>query len=432
MDERPLLPPGWSADAHARLMEHISLHEAQRGRAADLDPTVCSRSGLGGSRHAVAGHRRLVVDCETETRRTAHSGHRRQPRRRHRESPLRAGGSAGIHCPHLRDPAQAANPRIAARSVVRRRRPALCRPPSPTPPATSSSKRSGGPAGGREFIFRATEPHPELDRPRHTSDALSLAALADAGLDPDQIQAAFLRWLEGRPWSPISFAAQYTLWTAEDGVVPTLERLPASDGAPALRLTVRRQTPKLSTVLTVDVDSVSYHPRLETIRFLKPLTGPWNSTSPCQRCARSANPTSRRRCLNRPPSSLRRYRRRARRAPPRSRPWLRWPISSTGLPPAESREIEAIYALHKAGACIGQPVRVSEEPGGARVVRVGSQDAGIHITANLENRALGARRNAAQRSRPRLPRRSPTARASTRQRAAALIGRPHRPSHTRS
>jgi hypothetical protein len=50
----------------------------------------------------------------------------------------------------------------------------------------------------------------------------------------------------------------------------------------------------------------------------------------------------------------------------------------------DAREVQALYVLHQAGACLGEPVRVSEEPNGTRVIRVGAGGDGYSSEASLE------------------------------------------------
>jgi hypothetical protein len=62
---------------------------------------------------------------------------------------------------------------------------------------------------------------------------------------------------------------------------------------------------------------------------------------------------------------------------------------ATKEPPAgaiaiDPREVEARFVLHKAGACLGESVRLSDEAGGTRVVRLDSENAGYRSELSLD------------------------------------------------
>ena len=58
----------------------------------------------------------------------------------------------------------------------------------------------------------------------HREETMALESLADYGLDPAELEAAFLHWLESRSWNPISFASDISSWTAADGSIASAER----------------------------------------------------------------------------------------------------------------------------------------------------------------------------------------------------------------
>ncbi len=225
------------------------------------------------------------------------------------------------------------------------------------------------PAKSREFVYRGGG-NRLVERQQHRIEAASLTSLAANGLDPDQIESTFLNWMESRSWNPISLSSDISIWAAEDGTVAAAERLTGHDGTPLIRITARRKTRTLVAVLSLDVDSSNYQPRIETIRFETA-----DRTVEFRLAADSIREVSRAElspAVFRPDPSLEH----GTMAMPEGAPTGGAP--SVSLPPArprlnavDIRELQARYVLHQAGACLGEAVQVIEEPGGFKVMRVG-------------------------------------------------------------
>ena len=126
------------------------------------------------------------------------------------------------------------------------------------------------PASDTEFVYRPAVTAGVLKQHPHREETMSLESLADYGLDPGELEGAFMHWLESRSWKPISFASDMSRWAAEDGSSATAERIRGEDGTPMIRITAQRRSRKMVAVLTVEVDSTSYWPRLQAIRFETP------------------------------------------------------------------------------------------------------------------------------------------------------------------
>ncbi len=225
------------------------------------------------------------------------------------------------------------------------------------------------PAESREFVYRGGS-KPVVERQEHRIEAASLTSLAENGLDPDQIESTFVNWMESRSWNPISLSSDISIWAAEDGTVAAAERLTGHDGEPLIRITARRKTRTLVAVLSLDVDSTNYQPRLETIRFETA-----DRTVEFRLAADSIQEVSRAElspAVFRPDPSLERG-----TAPTPeggaagALPPVSLPAARPRLTAVDIRELQARYALHQAGACLGEAVQVSEESGGFKVVRVG-------------------------------------------------------------
>lgn len=239
------------------------------------------------------------------------------------------------------------------------------------------------PSPDTEFVYRPAVTAEVLKQQPHRGQLMSLESLADHGLDPAELEAAFMHWLESRSWNPISFASDISQWAAEDGSVATAERLRGEDGTPMIRITAQRSSRKMVAVLTVEVDSSSYRPRLQTIRFETPeraIEFRLAATN-IQLIRRTEMAAS----VFRPDQNVARDGRTFPFALPRhevaagSSTYER----AADLPAIDPRTVEARFVLHQAGACVGESVRVSEEPGGSRVIRLADEAASYRCELGL-------------------------------------------------
>lgn len=229
------------------------------------------------------------------------------------------------------------------------------------------------PSSDTEFVYRPAASSGVLKQHPHREEAMSLGSLADYGLDPAELEGAFMHWLESRSWSPISFASDISLWAAEDGSIATAERRRGEDGTPMIRITAQRRSREMLAVLTVDVDPNSYWPRLQAIRFETPAQAiefrlAATSIQPVRRGEMAAN-------VFRPDPNVAREVRIIPPVVPRHEANASPSTDerAADVPAIDPRAVEARFVLHEAGACLGESVRVSEEPGGTRVVRLGKE-----------------------------------------------------------
>jgi hypothetical protein len=229
------------------------------------------------------------------------------------------------------------------------------------------------PASDTEFVYRPAVTAEVLKRRPHREETMPLESLADYGLDPGELEGAFLHWLESRSWNPISFASDISRWAAGDGSLATAERIRGKDGTPMIRITAQRRSQKMVAVLTVEVDSNSYWPRLQAIRFETPECAiefrlAATSIQPIRRTEMAAS-------VFRPePNAAREIHTVKPIVPQHEVP----ADPSTNERPADvlaidPHAVEARFVLHKAGACLGDPVRISEEAGGTSVVRLDNE-----------------------------------------------------------
>ncbi len=234
----------------------------------------------------------------------------------------------------------------------------------------------------QEFIYR-TGGRTVVRQAGHVEAPSSLDSLAEYGFEPEEVESAFMHWMESRSWKPISVTSDISMWAAEDGSSATAEKSHSEDGSAIIRIIARRSTRKFIAVVTVDFESNSYLPRLQTIRFETPgravefrLTT--TSIKPVKRSELAA-------ALFQPDPELE-------TEPPAGRIAVR-PRDSLSVPPANApeeqlpdadpRAMQAVFVLHQAGACLGEAVRVSEEGGGTQVVRANGGGAIFRSEAGL-------------------------------------------------
>jgi len=225
------------------------------------------------------------------------------------------------------------------------------------------------PSNGGRYIY-----NPAVDSQlvswSSAAKVVSIAELADQGLDFQQMEAAFLTWLESHQWRPISLTADLSAFTSLEGVTLTAERARSRDGQQVLQLVARRKTARLTVELTVEVDPLSYQPRVQRIRFETPgramevgLFGDRIEAIPRAQLLPA---------LFEPDVHIAG---RQAGAEPGMRSVRRAPAldetASPILAPAEetAREIEVHYALHRLGACLGEQIDIVKRPSSRILVR---------------------------------------------------------------
>ncbi|MCC7153182.1 MAG: hypothetical protein IT161_01330 [Bryobacterales bacterium] len=245
-------------------------------------------------------------------------------------------------------------------------------------------------APSSEYIYRPSSAANARREQRHRVEDESLTDLAAGGLEPAQIEASFLRWLERRSWRPISFASGVSNWVSADGTTAHAEQILGSKNERMIRVTAERRSRRLVAILNVELDAGSYRPRLQKIRFETPehtvelsLTAlAVNSVSSRDVAAavQSADPV--RVALAHPTITF---------APPKPHKLqapVPVPAPSTDTE-SDSIQVTAHYVLHLAGACLGEAVRVTGESGGARVWRLGSGVSSVESNGVFAETGLG-------------------------------------------
>lgn len=232
------------------------------------------------------------------------------------------------------------------------------------------------PGAGSEYVYLPASAGRRTRLAGGQEEGEGLTSLGEQGVDPAQLEAAFLRWLETRAWRPISLAAPISVWAGRDGTVARAEQIRLAGGEKAVRITVERRSARLAAVLTLEVDAQTYRPRLQRVRYEQ--RGRVVEFSLKATAARAVEPGEVAAAVERqePGMAAAQTAPAAVAEPVRSVPGP----AALALAPEEaealSQEVSAHYLLHLAGACLGEPVRVASEAGTAQVFKLNGEPAG--------------------------------------------------------
>jgi hypothetical protein len=214
-------------------------------------------------------------------------------------------------------------------------------------------------SASREFVGNGAPP----------AQGHSLVRLDASSADASAVENHFLRWLEARRWRPISFGEDVAAFLSEDGVVVRAERSVSADGRKILRLVARRRQASLAAELVFEVDEATHWPRLYRLRLDSAersvefvlAAEKAESVSPGGFDAAVFEPEVRQRAS----------------VPRTPRPDLGGAGTPGSVAPAglAALEVQAHYALHRARACMGEPVEVVTGQGGRVAIRGLVQDA---------------------------------------------------------
>lgn len=206
------------------------------------------------------------------------------------------------------------------------------------------------------------------------ADPPTLLASMWSGIDCDALAAGFARWLEARRWYPLRVSRDFALLASDDATV-RLER-----SGDSLLVVTRKQQGDLQAEVTLALSAETYEPDWLLFHFRSPQG---ESTfklvqNEVRFIASSRLDTSV--FEARVPSSG------AIRALSAPAPQPRAERGSAG-PDLRTVEARLWYALHEAGACLGEPVEVARGSDGALAVRgiVGSSDVKAAILKALES-----------------------------------------------
>lgn len=190
--------------------------------------------------------------------------------------------------------------------------------------------------------------------------AVSIADLPAGPFDPERMAAAFLTWLASREWRPIALSSDFALFGSREGV--TLEVGEVAGPGKMYRLRAMQSTGDRGVEALLEVDANNYKPGLSVVRFISPK----GSVEFRMRVVRTEAlvPGTLSADLFRPDPPL---------EPVKVQPLpVALPVApaSSGFsdPELDSAEVSVTYALHRAGACLGEPISLRREArGGIRV-----------------------------------------------------------------
>jgi hypothetical protein len=218
------------------------------------------------------------------------------------------------------------------------------------------------PQDDRQYAYRDTSAPGVIPHYASLSKVVSLADLSQQGVEIEAIERQFMNWLENRQWKPITLAQDFAGLVSQDGVELNLERISGADGARVLRLTARRRAGSVTTEIVFEMDGTSYRPLLLRMAFETPdravelsLISERVETVPAAFLRTSVfTPEV---GVTAPPA-------RVVKAPPLPPgPTLSVVTASPAFTEAElsEKQIQVEYALHRFGACLGEPVQVTRK-----------------------------------------------------------------------
>lgn len=222
---------------------------------------------------------------------------------------------------------------------------------------------------GSEFVYQPSVGPTVSRRSISVHAHRPLVSIADSGLDPAQVEAAFMGWMETRSWRPISLAEDFAIWAHQDGTFLSLDRFQESTGEMVVRITAQRKDSRNgTTVWTLEIDANDYRPRLQTLRFKD--RGREVEIRLFATNIREIPRAALMKTMFIPSGFLM-------RAPSESS-YLTKSLPSGPLPEPASLTptdklrtltgtVEALYALHQAGACLGASVQISESTRGVLI-----------------------------------------------------------------
>jgi hypothetical protein len=227
------------------------------------------------------------------------------------------------------------------------------------------------PERGQEFVFNAQLGAAEARAPQ-AGLPITLGELSFEEASLEQLETGFLYWLSNRRWEPISIASDVNLFRMRDGVEAAVELVNSGDGRQAYRITARRETDWGTVEVVAEVDAQTYKPSIELLRLstadrvvelrLRSRRTQWLEAGTVEQAVFWPSVS-----IAGEQETLAAVLPEAPRRPP-DLPAIQRPSAEPTAAELDLLEVQARYALHQAGACLGVPVRVERVEG--RLVRV--------------------------------------------------------------
>jgi hypothetical protein len=219
------------------------------------------------------------------------------------------------------------------------------------------------PTMSREYLYDPRFSANPVARSVHTAKVKSLTELAQYGLTLEELEIGFVRWLDSQSWRPISFGADFSEFAGQSGVTLVTERIRTREGRRGVRITARRLQAKIRIELRIDVDADSNRPTIEAVRFETPERAVEFRLSMDR--IELLRPVSVRAAVYEPDL-------------PMAEPWpalrdrRRVPLPSVTISSVSPLsvvsdpdvQVQALYSLHRVGACLGEEIEIRETPSG--------------------------------------------------------------------
>ena len=242
------------------------------------------------------------------------------------------------------------------------------------------------PERNREYVFSPAMAPGVIPVAEQRTEMRSLVQISGGEVGLEQIEGGFARWLQARRWRPIALASELSVFVDENGVMLRAERVRSAEGESAIRLSAQRTYARFRVEIVMDVDALTYRPRLQRILF--EADGREVEVYLAVERAESVPPQRLTATVFQPDAALiapgmRTAVARSTKTVPPQPPAV---VVVTQPDPAdlEAVEIEAHYALHRALACLGEPIEIVRHPSGYLQVR------GLAATAERKTKLLAS------------------------------------------
>jgi hypothetical protein len=218
------------------------------------------------------------------------------------------------------------------------------------------------PQDNRQYAYRYTSAPGVVPHYASPSKVVSLADLSQQGVEIEAIERQFMNWLENRQWKPITLAQDFAGFVSQDGAELNLERISGAEGARVFRLTARRRVGSLTTEIVLEMDRTSYRPLLLRIAFETPdrageLSLISERVEPVPAALLRTSVFTPEIGLTAPPARVVK----APPLPPDPAPSVVTAGPAFTEEELSEKQIQVEYALHRFGACLGEPVQVTRK-----------------------------------------------------------------------
>ncbi len=199
----------------------------------------------------------------------------------------------------------------------------------------------------------------------------SLADIAEPGSSIEQVNIAFVNWVQSQHWRLISITRDFLLFSTQDGIPVSMRRVRSTSGASRFLLQAERSEGGRQLALILEVDEATGRPVSETARItseqgLVELRVVIDQIQSMRTIPASLH-------VFRPEVAAFRNTMPERTSTPRR---VFRPRPSLAIDPRllEEAEVQVLYGLHRAGLCLGAPISVAQDRSLGKVLVTGLVD----------------------------------------------------------